>query len=603
MRSTLTLLVGMFFLLNGYSQAPDSISLLYDEIVISEKAINLPFNDNSRNIEIITKDQIQSLNANNINALLQMVSGVDLRQRGVFGVQSDISIRGGTFEQTLILLNGVKLIDPQTGHHAMNIPLDVNDIERIEILKGSSSRIYGLNAFAGAVNIVTKVSDEQAIKFVGEFGQNNLFNGYVSASFPIRNYKQKIAFGTTHSDGYRFNSDFEIVNAHYQSEVKIGKGKLNLLGGYVDRKFGANGFYGNESFTDQYEEVQTGFIDVRYVQSLRDWNLEYGFNWRNNKDNWQFRREDPEFFQNFHTSNVYNGIVNASKGHKLGILGMGIDYSVFDLTSSNLSDHNRKQVSFHLENRFLLLGEKLDITPGVLLMDVSDFGFEIFPGLDVGFKFDENFKLFSNIGWTTRLPSYTDLFYQDSGNVGNPNLQEERAFSSEIGLKVQSASSYAQASFFMRKAQDQIDWFRETEDEKWMPDNFSQAIYKGFELSGIYHFSNVFKSLQASYTFIDAQFEENDFAFSRNQLENLKHQFVLIPQFEIGPLDIVAQFKYNDRVSLENYYTINLNLNYNFSESRKIFVRALNVTDQIYRETNLVEMPGRWVSAGFRWQL
>lgn len=587
------------------SQSQDSFALIYDEIVIAENRVDLPFNDNSRNIEIVTKDQIQSLKVASINELLQVVSGVDIRQRGIQGVQGDISIRGGTFEQTLILINGVKMIDPQTGHHMLNIPVSVNDIERIEVLKGPSSRIYGVNAFAGAVNIVTKTRDEFGADLGLEYGENALLNANASISLPLGDYKQTLSLSRQSSDGYRFNSDYKIHNAFYQSSINLGKGELKIFGGYVDRKFGANGFYGRESFVDQYEEVKTGFASVQITQQAGAWKITPRLSWRNNKDNWQFRRLDPEFFQNFHTSNVYNAELNSSMTHSLGILGIGVEYGIFDLKSSNLQDHNRTQSSIHVENRFLFLDEKLDVTPGLLLMNISDFGTEIFPGLDVGYQIDNKIKLFANIGWTTRIPTYTDLYYSDSGNLGNPNLQEEKAFSSELGLKYKTQNLYIQTSIFSRNATDQIDWFRVTEMDKWMPDNFSRATYRGIEISAQLDYSkanSILRALRVSYTYLNASFEDNDFAFSRNQLENLKHQVVVNPSFNFGPFIFNAVLKYNNRVSLEDYLTIDANVSYNISQY-EIFIRGVNITDQLYRETNLVEMPGRWVSGGVRIRL
>jgi len=586
-------------------QSIDTLGLIYDEIVISENRVDLPFNDNSRNIEILTKNQIQSLNVSNINELLQVIGGVDVRQRGVQGVQGDISIRGGTFEQTLILINGIKLIDPQTGHHMLNIPVSVNDIERIEVLKGPSSRVYGVNAFAGAVNIVTKTREDIGLDLALEYGENALLNANASVSLPLRDYQQTLSVSRQSSDGYRFNTDYEINNAFYQSSLPVGNGDLKFFGGYVDRKFGANGFYGSETFVDQYEEVKTGFASVQLTQHAGDWKIIPRLSWRNNRDNWQFMRLDPDLFQNFHTSNVYNAEINSSMTHKLGILGIGVEYGIFDLNSSNLADHNRTQSSVHVENRFLLLDEKLDITPGLLLMNISDFGTEFFPGLDVGYRLNNQVKLFANMGWTTRIPTYTDLYYSDSGNVGNPDLQEERAFSSELGLKYNTQNIFIQTSIFSRNATDQIDWFRVTEMDKWMPDNFSKATYQGVEVSAQVDYSKSIKFLNAlriSYTYLNASFEDTDFAFSRNQLENLRHQVVVNPSFNLGPVVLNTVVKYNDRVSLENYLTVDANFSYKFLK-HEVYLRGTNLTDEIYRETNLVEMPGRWISAGVKVKL
>ena len=176
-------------------------------------------------------------------------------------------------------------------------------------------------------------------------------------------------------------------------------------------------------------------------------------------------------------------------------------------------------------------------------MNISDFGTEFFPGLDVGYRLNNQVKLFANMGWTTRIPTYTDLYYSDSGNVGNPDLQEERAFSSELGLKYNTQNIFIQTSIFSRNATDQIDWFRVTEMDKWMPDNFSKATYQGVEVSAQVDYSKSIKFLNAlriSYTHLNASFEDTDFAFSRNQLENLRHQVVVNPSFNLGPVVLLS---------------------------------------------------------------
>lgn len=493
----------------------------------------------------------------------------------------------------------------------MNIPVDVNAIERIEIIKGPAARIYGQNAFAGAVNIVTRTSEKRSIVLSGEYGQNDLANIFASAALPIKNYKQNLSGAYNRSDGYRYNTDYEITNLFYQSELEVNQQlKLGFFGGHVDRKFGANSFYGRETFTEQYEEVQTSVANLSATYRQGDWKIKPRFTYRRNKDNWQFNRADPEFFQNFHTTSVYTAETHLSKTHKWGMLGFGIEHNVLKLESSNLKDslangdHSRNQTALHLENRFLLLADRLDITPGVLLLNVSDFGFRAFPGLDVGLDLSSGVKLFANAGLTTRVPTYTDLYYQDSGSVGNAELEEERAFTMELGLKYSLPRLRAELSLFSRKASDQIDWFRVDEADKWMPDNFNEANYKGVDFTTNYLFEvkNGLSSLRVAYTYISATFEENDFAFSRNQLENLRHQLVVHPNFKFGPVTANLLLKYNDRVSLEDYYIVDANVQYAVSHY-EIFVKGRNLLDKTYRESSLVEMPGRWLSFGIRFKM
>ena len=218
-------------------------SLLIEEIVIQENRLQLPVSDASHTINIISRQQIQNSPARSVAEVLQNVAGIDIRQRGVHGVQSDVSIRGGTFDQALILINGIKMADPQTGHHAMNIPLDLDNIERIEVLKGPAARVFGANAFSGAINIVTKTPNKTFSKINIEAGQNGLGGIAASTSFGNDKYKQFFSASRNFSQGYRHNTDYSISNYFYQSEFKINNSQsLNFLGSFTDREFGANRF-------------------------------------------------------------------------------------------------------------------------------------------------------------------------------------------------------------------------------------------------------------------------------------------------------------------------------------------------------------------------
>ena len=583
-----------------YSQENDTLSAYIEEVVVSENRIDLPFSDASRYIEIIDRAQIKAMQARSINEVLQVIGGVDIKQRGVHGVQADLSIRGGTFEQSLVMINGVKMLDPQTGHHLLNLPITIEDIERIEVLKGPGARVFGQNAFAGAINIITKTSEEFGLSGGLFYGENNLISTFTSVNLPSEKFQHKVSASYDHSDGYRFNTDYNIYNLFYQGKANVGRGDLDLLGGFTSRDFGANSFYGSETFVDQYERTRTSFISASLNQRLGDWKFTPRVSWRRNFDNWRFMREEPDFFQNLHTSNVITAEVNTSKVHDLGILGIGIEFNNIDLNSSNLGDQNRTQFGIHLENRFLFNEDRIDITPGIYVLQISDYGLNIYPGLDLGYRIDNNWKLFSNAGYTSRIPSFTDLFYEDRGNVGNPNLEDESAFTFEFGAKYQNASSLFQISYFRRQASDLIDWFKINPDDRWMPDNFGSATYDGIDLSTTVYPGSVLSSLRINYLYLNASLGENDVALSRNALENLRHQLIINPQFRLSERwGFHFLVKYNDRVSLDNYVLADVSLEYKINNA-SLSLRASNLFDQSYRESNLVPMPGRWISGGIR---
>ena len=552
MRYSLLAIYTMFSLvLISQEEAATIDTLLLDNetIIISENRLKIPFSDVSRSIEILDKKEIKALQANSINELLQSVGGVDLRQRGVNGVQGDLSIRGGTFEQALVLINGIKMLDPQTGHHLMNLPITIEDIERIEVLKGPGARVYGQNAYSGAINIITKTASDFGATAGLERGSYGLMNIFASVDAPVADLNQKFSISHNSSDGYRENTDYVMLHLFYQGQVAREKGDINIMAGHTSRNFGANGFYGNESFTEQYEETRTTFGALSMKQKAGNWTVEPKLSWRQNKDNWQFRRSNPEFFQNFHTSKVLTGEIQSQMVHGSGMLGIGVELNKIDLESNNLGTRERTQLGFHLENRFLLLDERLDITPGLYLLQISDFGTQFFPGLDIGYRLSNRSKLFVNAGRTSRIPSFTDLYYEDRGNLGNPNLETESAFTFELGGNIKSNNTFFQASYFRRSSSDLIDWFKINPDDRWMPDNFGNATFSGLDFTIEYRDrlgTSFLQNLKASYLFLDARLNEtDDVALSRNVLENLKHQLILQTNFRLHDQCLLKSIRFS----------------------------------------------------------
>lgn len=580
-----------------------------EEIVVMDNRIQIPFSEHSRTLNIITRSQIELMPARSIPELLQTVAGIDIRQRGVHGVQADVSIRGGTFDQTLILINGVKMSDPQTGHHALNIPIDMESIERIEILKGPAARIYGQNAFAGAINIVTRVPEERYARVGGTIGQNDLYGINASIALPKSNFKQYASFSKQLSDGYRYNTDYDITNLFYQTSFKYLNQELDLMASLVDRKFGANRFYGNDAdfFADQYEEVQTSLVSLGYKNIIGDFALRPRISWRRNVDEYLLIRDDPAFYRNKHTSNVFTFEVNGDYYSDLGITGIGVELMTLNLESNNLGARDRQVGTFFLEHRFDFLDSRLDITPGISASYYSDFGGRLFPGVDIGYTFNERVKTYANTGYTWRIPTYTDLYYEDAANLGNADLDPESAISYEVGFKYLHQGVEFQASYFVRDGRELIDWTRATADDRWQPQNISDVMMSGLDFSLNLRLAEItgqpiVQNLRLAYTYIDAEEPQNDVALSRYVLENLQHQLIGGLDLQLAsPLFLSANYRYLDRVTLEDYHLLDVRLSYR-TKQWELFLQADNLLDTEYRESNLVDMPGRWVTGGVSWR-
>ncbi len=592
----------------AFSQESDTLKYTFSEILVEGNRIQLPFNENSRSVAVLTRDQLQNLPSISVAEVLRYVSGVDIRQRGAHGVQADVSIRGGTFDQVLILINGVKMSDPQTGHHSLNLPIDLENVERIEVLKGPGARIFGQNAFAGAINIITKVPDQQLAKVKIQGGDFGLYGVKGAVALPAGNSKHYLSLSRDASSGYRYNTDYEINNAFYQSQFDLSeRQRIQLLAGFTERKFGANGFYASPMFKDQYEEIQTSLVSLGYTLRTERWTLSPRAYWRRNQDLYLFVRNNPPVYRNMHIGNVLGVEINSTYRSKLGLTGIGIDVNATALRSNNLGDRNRTTISAFVEHRFLLLDENLDITPGILFNSFSDFGANFLPGIEAGYRINEALKFFANVGYTYRIPTFTDLYYQDRANVGNPALQPESALSYELGLSYTLPGWRVQMSYFRRVGRDLIDWTKAQEADPWQPQNFGEVTLQGLDVNGDISFPiwlkrNTFlQRLHLGYTYLDGATFNEDFTFSRYALDHLRHQVIAgIETKLLGKLFFNLQFRYNDRVNLPDYKLWDASLRWN-SRKWNAFLDVSNVGDAVYTETNLVDMPGRWLRAGLEW--
>lgn len=574
------------------------------EVIITSARIDLPFKENSRTITVITATDIKNSAAVNVADLLQQVAGVDIRRRGTGGSQSDLHIRGGGFDQTLLLIDGIKMDDAQTGHHTMNAALPIEVIERIEIVKGPAARVFGQNTFTGAINIVTKKSLQNTVSTNLEGGSFGQLNANVTAGAELENSSHIVHLGRVTSAGYRFNSDYDNANYFIKSVFNKNEQPIEMIATFMERKFGAENFYTTNPTFNEYEETQNSLLAFTTTFKDEKWKIQPRVYWRRNQDIFLLRRFEPNFFRNVHISNKVGAEANASYTSEIGTTGFGVDLAQVDLRSNNLGNRNRFMATGFLEHRFKFVDNRLDITPGVAMTYFSDFKFNAFPGLDIGFAINDDFRIYGNVGYTYRIPTYTDLFYSDPVTEGNPDLEPEEAFAQELGIKYVTPKFTASVAIFNRDAENLIDYIRpNVTDGIFTATNIAEVNTKGMEFDAAYNFKikNYNQTLAFGYAYLDDDILDQNPELSRYSLNTLRHQYItrLSTQlFKNISQNIV--YKYAERTTGQTYNVWDASLVYRLKQV-ELTVTASNIFDADYIETGFVPMPPSNVLFGMRY--
>ena len=571
-----------------------------DEVVISSTKLDVPFSKNFRSIQIIDSEYIINSPSTNISDLLQEISGIDIRRRGVGGVQGDLYIRGGGFDQTLLLVDGMKMDDVQTGHHTLNMIIPLFLVERIELIKGPAARIFGQNAFNGAINIITKKIDGESRKTkiklnelsYGSFDQRNLS---ISSKITGDKVNSILGFSNNNSDGYRHNTDYKKNNYFIKSVIENGDHPIELITSFTENKFGANGFYASPSATEQYEETQSSLVGLTMSIFSEKLVLKPKIYWRRGQDEYIYIRDNPSVYRNLHITNKISAELSGSYFSNLGMTGFGFDMSSYNISSNNLGEHSRKTINLFFDHQFKAFNEKLVLSPGISISYFSDMSWHSFPGIDLGIDLSSNLKFYGNIGKTYRIPTYTDLYYRDKTTIGNENLLPESASSTEIGMKYNKSLLSMSFSFFQRNAKNIIDYVKENEEDLWNARNIGSLTTSGFEFDFKYFFKNK-NFMSISYTNLSDDKYISNINFSRYSINSLKHH--LTTRLNLNYTKKLAHsltYKFAERSDGYSYSVLDSKIMY----KKRFFLYINNLFDEDYSETNMVPMPGRNMLIGF----
>lgn len=603
-----------------YSQPSHQDTTAIQEVIIQENRFQIPFDQYNRNLEVLTRQDLADLPARSIQEALRYVSGVDLRQRGPFGTQADIGIDGGTFEQSVVLINGVKLADPQTAHHMLNLPIPLEAIERIEILRGPASRIYGVNSLTGAINIVTKDVDRHAVfahlyagssfQPVEDPGQRGVYYGtgqQVGGTFFQKNHQHQIYLGKERSNGQRYNTASDNERIFYQNQIILDPDhRLQMMAGYINNRFGANGYYAAPGDRESEELVGTFVSSIASQHQIdKHWYLSPRISYRYNQDDYRFYRDDLDKARSLHYTHVLAGEFHTIRQSSIGDFGFGVEGRREAIASSNIGQHARNNVGIFSEYRSGLF-DRLLFNIGVYANYNTDYDWQFYPGADVSFRINDRLKLAASSGSAQRIPSFTDLYLdQRPGNLGNPTLVSEHAWQHEISGTFRHQSFGMRGGYFHRSVQDFIDWVRQDPEEPFQAQNMGEnrvdGLYASIESSYEFH-SKASLSGELSYTYLEASLLKRiDAGQIKYGIDHLKHQAVGRVNIRRGPWQAALVGRLLQRMSSHRYFVADAQISYHW-KTWNLYGDIQNIFDAQYLEIGAVPMLGRWANMGIRYQ-
>ena len=617
--------------------------MMLDEVSVTGSRAPLTKSQAARMVTVLDRQQIAQAPVQSINDLLKYAVGVDVRQRGAIGAQTDVSIRGGNYEQITILLNGVNICDPQTGHNAFDFPVDISDIVRIEVLEGPAGRVYGTSSLVGAINIVTKTALPSTLHAEGgsygyaQVGGRVALNGKTSHS---------LSASYTRSDGYsrnkagRLNADYKGGKAFYQGQYEDDDVRLNWHAGMGVRDFGSNTFYGAK-WDDQFEHTLKTYTAITAENKQGRFKLKPTIYWNHQNDRFELFRDAPDIYPyNYHRTDVYGVNLNSHFDWALGRTAIGAELRNEDLVSGNLGEPlsrthhihgtdrdyeyglNRTNMSFVLEHNILL--ERFTLSAGMVAVKNSwnEMNMRVYPGIDASYRIGQNWKVYASYNTSLRMPSVTELYYSVGGHKADKHLKPEELAAVEGGVQYNTHLVDAKLSVYRHHCKNLIDWIRRSDDvdAPWESVNFTEVNATGVEatlalnLQEMMPAQHILKRLQVAYSYIDQDKVETDGIQSQYTLEYLRHKLVAQLQANLWKrLNANLSYRMQDRTGTytnadgeitdyKPYGIVDARLSWN-ADSFTLYVEANNLLDKTYVDFGHIAQPGRWWMAGFSIQL
>ena len=594
-----------------------------NEVIVSANKAEL--NKNLTNIFVLDSIEIKNAPVQTIEDLLDFAINVDLRQRGEQGVQTDMSIRGGTFEQCLIMIDGVKINDPQTGHHSMIIPISLDHVKRIEIITGGSSRIFGNYAFSGAINIITNKKINSSITL--SKGKNNFEHLEINQNFSENNNNHNLSIIKKKSDGFIVGMDYNINSFYYNYNKLINNNDISVSLSQINKEFGAFNFY-TTRFPNQFEKTKTTLASINIKKYISNITINQKIYLRNNKDEFILFRDNPSIYQNFHKTNVLTYDINIIDKTKHGSNVYGIELSYDEIKSNRLGEtinsqelnyflgDKRNNLNFFFEKN--LSFDQLSISGGLMFNINSSYGQEYFPGIDLNYKLHDGFNIFSSFNKSVRYPNYTELYYSSPTNQGNKLLKPEKSNNKEFGLKWTNKIHEIKFTTYKRNGENLIDWILMSGDSIWRTMNLSQAKTTGYELESKIDLNHILKSnlpiskIKINYSKNKTDTSSNGFqsayvldylksklSFNINLFLSNKTNISVFTTRQVREGEYIEQDT-NEEKKYQPFWKVSSKIFHEFSKNKIFFVEINNVLNKEYIDFGNIPQAKRWFRIGLK---
>ena len=616
-----------------------------DDVEVAGSRAPLALGQAARMVTVLSREDIQAAPVQSINDLLKYAAGVDVRQRGPIGAQTDIGIRGGTQEQIAILLNGINICDPQTGHNTFDFPVDISEIERIEVLEGPAGRIYGTSSLMGAINIVTRTGEETGASLHLEGGSF----GYLSAGGHGRistgQWSNQLSSSFTRSDGFSrnkaggLNMDYSGGKVFYQGRFDDKAVTLNWHAGLSAKSFGSNTFY-SKNYDNQFESTTKLFTALRAETKGDRFHFRPAVYWNRSLDRFELFRNEPDKYPfNYHRSDVFGVNLNSWFDWTLGRTALGAEFRNEDVISGNLGEPlnhtkhisgtdrdyeyglNRSNLSFHLEHNILLNNFTLSTGFVAIKNTWNEMNFKLYPGMDASYRLTDHLKVYASWNTSLRMPSVTELYYSVGGHKADKYLKPEELSALEGGFKYSSRTVHGSISGFYHHCKNMIDWVMDISKAEpiWESMNYTKVNTLGLETAVHVDFrelmptQEILKNLNISYCYMNREKDEEDERIkTQSTLEYLKHKLVASAQLHlVSQLNLGISYRFQDRAGSYTdthdavhdytpYSLVDARLSWNATEY-EVYAEANNLLNKKdYVDYGNVPQPGTWFIAGLK---